>query len=89
MALLQERKQEIISGYQVHETDTGSVDVQIAMLTERINKLSKHLQENKKDYSSRRGLLKMIGHRKRLLAYLIKQDAERYRALIKRLGIRR
>lgn len=89
MALLQERKQELISDYQIHETDTGSVDVQIAMLTDRINKLSQHLQKNKKDFASRRGLLKMIGHRKRLLAYLTKQDAERYQALIKRLGIRR
>ncbi|MEM8810756.1 MAG: 30S ribosomal protein S15 [Cyanobacteria bacterium P01_D01_bin.44] len=88
MALLQPKKQEIISDYQVHETDTGSVDVQIAMLTERINKLSLHLRTNKKDFSSRRGLLKMIGRRKRLLAYLQQQDAERYRALIKRLGIR-
>lgn len=89
MALLQERKQEIISEHQVHETDTGSVDVQIAMLTDRINSLSQHLRTNKKDYASRRGLLKMIGQRKRLLAYLIKQDAERYRELIKKLGIRR
>ena len=88
MALLQEQKQEIITGYQVHETDTGSVDVQIAMLTERINKLSLHLRSNKKDHSSRRGLLRMIGRRKRLLAYLVKQDADRYRALITRLGIR-
>ncbi|HEY9735029.1 MAG TPA: 30S ribosomal protein S15 [Trichocoleus sp.] len=88
MALLQVRKQELISDYQVHETDTGSVDVQIAMLTERINKLSEHLQKNKKDYSSRRGLLKMIGHRKRLMSYLLKQDSTRYRALIQRLGIR-
>ncbi|MGB7249422.1 MAG: 30S ribosomal protein S15 [Phormidesmis sp.] len=89
MALLQERKQEIISEHQVHETDTGSVDVQIAMLTDRINTLSQHLQKNKKDYSSRRGLLKMIGQRKRLLAYLVKQDSDRYKALIKKLGIRR
>ncbi|KPQ35965.1 MAG: SSU ribosomal protein S15 RpsO [Phormidesmis priestleyi Ana] len=89
MALLQERKQEIISEHQVHETDTGSVDVQIAMLTDRINTLSQHLQKNKKDYSSRRGLLKMIGHRKRLLAYLTAQDPERYKALIQKLGIRR
>ena len=88
MALVQERKQEIISEYQVHETDTGSVDVQIAMLTERINRLSAHLQKNKKDYSSRRGLLKMIGHRKRLMAYLLKEDTDRYRALIQKLGIR-
>lgn len=89
MALLQERKQELISEYQVHETDTGSAEVQVAMLTERINKLSQHLRENKKDYSSRRGLLKMIGRRKRLLSYIAKKDVERYRELIGRLGIRR
>lgn len=89
MALLQERKQEIISENQIHETDTGSVDVQIAMLTDRINTLTKHLQQNKKDYSSRRGLMKMIGQRKRMLAYLTKQDPERYKALIQKLGIRR
>ena len=89
MALLQERKQEIIAEHQVHETDTGSAEIQIAMLTDRINTLSQHLQKNKKDYSSRRGLLKMIGQRKRLLAYLVKQDAERYKTLIKKLGIRR
>ncbi|MBD1862245.1 MULTISPECIES: 30S ribosomal protein S15 [Trichocoleus] len=88
MALLQERKHEIISDYQVHETDTGSADVQVAMLTERINKLSDHLKTNKKDHASRRGLLKMIGHRKQLLAYILKQDQGRYRALIGRLGIR-
>jgi small subunit ribosomal protein S15 len=88
MALLQERKHEIINEYQIHETDTGSADVQVAMLTERINKLSAHLKINKKDHASRRGLLKMIGQRKRLLAYILKQDQERYRALITRLGIR-
>jgi len=88
MALLQQRKQEIISDYQVHETDTGSADVQVAMLTERINRLSEHLRGNKKDHSSRRGLLKMIGTRKRLLAYIQKQDKDRYRALITKLGIR-
>ena len=88
MTLTQERKQEIIDGYQVHETDTGSADVQIAMLTERINRLSEHLKNNKKDHASRRGLLKMIGQRKRLLAYLRKENTERYQALIQRLGIR-
>jgi small subunit ribosomal protein S15 len=88
MTLLQARKQELMSTYQVHETDTGSADLQIAMLTDRINQLSTHLQKNKKDYSSRRGLLKMIGHRKRLMAYLLKQDSDRYRALIQKLGIR-
>jgi len=88
MALLQQRKHEIIEQYQTHETDTGSADVQIAMLTERINKLSSHIRENKKDHASRRGLLKMIGQRKRLLAYVLKQDQERYRSLITQLGIR-
>lgn len=89
MALLQDKKQEIISEYQVHDTDTGSAEVQVAMLTERINRLSAHLQNNKKDYSSRRGLLKMIGRRKRLLSYIAKKDVEKYRAIIGRLGIRR
>ena len=88
MALKQLRKQEIISNYQVHETDTGSADVQIAMLTERINRLSEHLQANKKDHSSRRGLLKLIGQRKRLLAYIQQGSREHYQALIGRLGIR-
>ncbi|MGQ9871166.1 30S ribosomal protein S15 [Leptodesmis sp.] len=88
MALLQQRKQELISEYQIHETDTGSADVQVAMLTERINRLSEHLKGNKKDHSSRLGLLKMIGQRKRLLAYIQKQDRDRYKALIGRLGIR-
>ncbi|MDB9310550.1 MAG: 30S ribosomal protein S15 [Aphanizomenon gracile PMC649.10] len=88
MALTQQRKQEIISGYQVHETDTGSADVQVAMLTDRINRLSQHLQANKKDHSSRRGLLKMIGQRKRLLAYIQAGSQEKYKALITRLGIR-
>lgn len=88
MALLQEKKHEIINAYQVHETDTGSADVQVAMLTERISKLSEHLKTNKKDHSSRRGLLKMIGQRKRLLTYIMKKDQAHYRELIKRLGIR-
>ncbi|AKG19970.1 30S ribosomal protein S15 [Calothrix sp. 336/3] len=88
MALTQQRKQEIMTQYQVHETDTGSADLQIAMLTARINRLSEHLQANKKDHSSRRGLLKMIGQRKRLLSYIIQNDRERYQALIARLGIR-
>ncbi len=88
MVLTQQRKQELISSHQVHETDTGSSDVQIAMLTERINRLSEHLKVNKKDHSSRRGLLKLIGQRKSLLSYVQKQDRERYQALIARLGIR-
>lgn len=89
MSLTQERKQEIISEYQVHETDTGSSDVQVAMLTKRINELTTHLKVNKKDHSSRRGLLKLIGRRRRLLVYIQKHDFEHYQQLIKRLGIRR
>ncbi len=88
MALTQQRKQELISNYQVHETDTGSADVQVAMLTERIQRLTLHLQANKKDHSSRRGLLKIIGQRKRLLAYIQQENREKYQALIARLGIR-
>ncbi|MBP5976035.1 30S ribosomal protein S15 [Brasilonema sp. CT11] len=88
MALTQERKQEILTQYQVHETDTGSADVQVAMLTARIIRLSEHLQSNKKDHSSRRGLLKLIGQRKRLLSYILEENRERYQALIGRLGIR-
>ncbi|BAZ42479.1 ribosomal protein S15 [Calothrix sp. NIES-4101] len=88
MALTQQRKQEIITQYQVHETDTGSADVQVAMLTARINRLSEHLQSNKKDHSSRRGLLKLIGQRKRLLSYIQEESRDRYQALIARLGIR-
>lgn len=88
MALTQDRKQELMAQYQRHETDTGSADLQVAMLTERINRLSEHVKINKKDHASRRGLLKMIGLRKRLLAYILKEDQERYRALIGRLGIR-
>jgi small subunit ribosomal protein S15 len=88
MTLLQQRKQEIINDYQVHETDTGSADVQIALLSERISRLSLHLRSNKKDYSSLQGLRKMIGQRKRLLEYIKKTDEAHYRAIITRLGIR-
>lgn len=88
MPLSQQRKQELISEYQVHETDTGSTHVQVAMLTDRINRLSEHLRSNDKDHSSRRGLLKLIGQRKRLLSYLQEESQERYQALIGRLGIR-
>jgi small subunit ribosomal protein S15 len=89
MSLTQERKQELIQQYQIHETDTGSADLQVAMLTERINQLTEHLKINKKDHASRLGLLKMIGRRRRLLSYLMKQDMGRYEALIAKLGIRR
>ncbi|MBC6421080.1 MAG: 30S ribosomal protein S15 [Hormoscilla sp. SP12CHS1] len=88
MSLPQEQKHQIMADYQLHETDTGSADMQVAILTEKINRLSKHLQANKKDHSSRRGLLRMISNRKRLLSYIKKQDANRYQALIGRLKIR-
>lgn len=89
MALTKEQKQEVITEYQVHETDTGSAPLQVAFLTKRINLLTEHLQANPQDHSSRRGLLKLIGRRKRLLAYIRNQDPARYKALIGRLGIRR
>ncbi len=88
MSLTQKEKQELISDYQIHETDTGSADLQIAMLTKRINQLTTHLKANNKDHSSRRGLLKMIGRRKRLLNYLKTEDGDRYKNLISKLGIR-
>ena len=84
-----ERKQEIIEKFKRHEGDTGSPEVQIALLTERITYLTEHFKTHKKDHHSRRGLLKMVGQRRRLLDYLIKQDIERYRTIIKELGIRR
>jgi small subunit ribosomal protein S15 len=89
MALNQERKTEIIGKYRIHETDTGSPEVQIAMLTERINYLTEHLKVNKKDHHSRRGLLKMVGHRRHLLNYLKEKDLDRYKTIIESLGIRR
>jgi len=89
LALSQERKQEIIKAFQIHENDTGSPEVQIAILTERINYLNEHLKVNKKDFHSRRGLLKMVGQRRSLLDYLKKNDFERYRAIVTKLGLRR
>ena len=88
MALTQQRKQEIMGEYQAHETDTGSADLQVAMLSDRINQLSLHLRANQNDFSSRRGLMRLIGRRRRLLSYIKKQNKERYQALIARLGIR-
>ncbi len=87
--LVTERKQEIIEKFKRHEGDTGSPEVQIALLTERINYLTDHFKTHKKDHHSRRGLLKMVGQRRRLLDYLIKQDVERYRTIIQELGLRR
>ena len=84
-----DKKQEIIKQYARHEGDTGSVEVQIALLTNRISELTEHLKVHKKDHHSRRGLLIMVGKRRGLLNYLMKQDIEGYRELIKKLGIRR
>jgi len=87
--MTREEKQAIIEKYATHEGDTGSPEVQVAILTHRINSLTEHLRVNKKDHHSRRGMLKMIGHRRNLLGYLQKVDIERYRALIEKLGIRK
>jgi small subunit ribosomal protein S15 len=89
MSLARETKSEVINNYKKHDSDTGSPEVQIALLTERINGLTEHFKTHKKDHTSRRGLLKMVGHRRRLLEYLKKKDIERYRKLIERLGIRK
>ena len=82
-------KSETIQQYRVHDTDTGSSEVQIAILTSRINLLTEHFKTHKKDHLSRRGLLKMVGRRRRLLDYLRRRDVQRYRIVIKRLGLRR
>jgi small subunit ribosomal protein S15 len=87
--LTAERKSEIISTHRQNEADTGSAEVQIALLTERINHLTQHLRIHRKDHHSRRGLLKMVGQRRRQLAYLNNQDVERYRSIIAKLGLRK
>ena len=87
--ITKEIKQQIIKDYQLKEGDTGSPEVQIAILTYRTNDLNEHLKEHKKDHHSRRGLLKMVGQRRNLLAYLKENDLERYRTLIARLGLRK
>ena len=87
--MTKEQKNEIIKEYATHEGDTGSPEVQIAVLTFRIKELTEHLKVHKKDHHSRRGLLKMVGHRRNLLAYLQKCDIQRYRDLIAKLGIRK
>ena len=84
-----ETKTAIIAEYKINEKDTGSPEVQIAILTDRINSLTEHMKKNPKDFHSQRGLSKMVGHRKQLLAYLAKKDIERYRAVIKKLGLRK
>ena len=87
--LLKEDKQSVMTQYALHEGDTGSPEVQIAVLTRRITDLTGHLKIHKKDHHSRRGLLKMVGHRRNLLNYLMKKDVLRYRAIIEKLGIRK
>ena len=89
MALLKEQKHEIISDNARGDADTGSPEVPLALLTQRISELTEHLKTHKHDHHSRRGLLRMVGRRKRLLAYLQRQDVERYRVLIAKLGLRR
>mgnify|MGYP003572389864 FL=1 len=88
MALSKDQKDQVIAKHKKHDNDSGSPEVQIALLTERINTLSGHFKEHARDHHSRRGLLKMVGQRKRLLNYLKKKDLEGYRALIKELGLR-
>ena len=87
--MLNEVKASVIDTYKLHDGDTGSPEVQIALLTTRINELTEHLKIHKKDHHSRRGLLKMVGHRRNLLNYLIKKDISRYREIIGKLGIRK
>ncbi len=89
MAQTPDVKKDIIQDYQTHEGDTGSSEVQVALLTNRINELTEHFKANKKDHHGRRGLLKLVGRRRRLLAYLKKKDLERYRSTIERLGLRK
>ena len=87
--ILKDKKAEVIEANRLHETDTGSPEVQIAILTARINERTEHLKVHKKDNHSRRGLLMMVGQRRGLLAYLQKKDVERYRAIVKKLGLRK
>ncbi|MEW5726126.1 MAG: 30S ribosomal protein S15 [Thermodesulfobacteriota bacterium] len=89
MSITPERKRDLIGDYRKHDSDTGSPEVQIALLTERISNLTEHFKIHKKDHHSRRGLLKLVGQRRRLLNYLKRKDIDRYRDLIGRLGIRK
>ncbi|MGK9476454.1 30S ribosomal protein S15 [Melioribacter sp. OK-6-Me] len=89
MSISNERKQELIKKYGMNEKDSGRTEVQIAILTERINNLTAHFDQHKKDHASRRGLMQIVGKRRRLLDYLMKKDIERYRAIIKELNIRK
>jgi small subunit ribosomal protein S15 len=89
VGLYAEQKKEILGKFGVHPTDTGSPEIQVALLSERIKYLTEHFKTHQKDHHSRRGLLKLVGQRKRMLSYLRKKDAERYRTLIQELGIRK
>ena len=84
-----EKKTEVIDNFKQHEGDTGSTEVQVALLTERINQLTRHMTDNRHDYHTQRGLLKLVGQRRRLLAYLAREDTEQYNKLIKKLGLRK
>jgi small subunit ribosomal protein S15 len=88
MPLPKEQREEIVGGYRIHETDTGSATVQVALITARINQITDHLRTHQKDFHSRRGLLKLVGQRRRFLKYIFAHDVPGYRALIGRLGIR-
>ncbi len=89
MSITKERKRELIKDFKTHEYDTGSPEVQIAILTERIRNLSRHFEQHKHDFNSRIGLLKLVGRRRKLLRYLQRKDVERYKTLIDRLGLRK
>ena len=89
MAFSKDKKTEVIGGYRTHDTDTGSPEVQVALLSERINYLTEHFKTHAKDHHSRRGLLKLVGQRRSLLDYLKRKDNERYKSLIEKLGLRR
>ncbi len=89
MALTAEKKQELVSGFRIHEQDTGSPEVQIALITERISYLTEHFKGHSKDHASRRGLLKLVGKRNALLKYLAREDRDRYQKIISRLGLRK
>jgi len=89
MSVLKEKKQEVIKSFQAHATDTGSPEVQIALLTERINSLTEHFKKHKKDHHSRQGLLRMVSQRRQLLNYLMKETPERYKGVVEKLGLRK
>jgi small subunit ribosomal protein S15 len=89
LVLVKDKKQQVIEGFKVHSRDTGSAEVQIALLTERVNALSDHFKNHKKDFNSRRGLLSLVGKRRRLLSYLKKKDIKKYEAILEKLNLRK